>query len=127
MPDESSISDCGLNRRDFVRLALMTSAVLTQAGRMGTSETLHAGADRFARLHPLPPGAVRPEGWLRGYLEKQAAQLGSKLPEVSWPFTSNYWAGEEKAESWWPWEQKAYWLDGATRLALVLGDEKLMR
>lgn len=87
----------------------------------------HVGADRFAKLHPLPPGAVRPEGWLRDYLKKQAAQLGSKLPEVSWPFKDNYWAGEEKAKSWWPWEQKAYWLDGATRLALVLGDEKLMR
>jgi hypothetical protein len=126
-----SVFDCttagGLNRRDFFRLALMTSAVLAEPGLMAGSEPRREGADRFARLHPLAPGAVRPEGWLRGYLEKQAAQLGSKLPEVSWPFTENYWAGEEKAESWWPWEQKAYWLDGATRLALVLGDEKLMR
>ncbi|MFZ0743533.1 MAG: beta-L-arabinofuranosidase domain-containing protein [Terracidiphilus sp.] len=48
------------------------------------------------------------------------------LPVVSWPFTEAYWAGEEKGESWWPWEQKAYWIDGATRLAVVLQDEKLM-
>ena len=65
-------------------------------------------------------------------LEKQAAQLGSKLPQVSWPFTEAYWAGEEKAEprkpgqEWWPWEQKGYWIDGAARLALVLGDEALL-
>ena len=63
---------------------------------------------------------------LRAYLEKQAQELGSQLPNVSWPFTGAYWAGEEQAESWWPWEQKAYWLDGATRLAIVLQDEKLM-
>ena len=69
---------------------------------------------------------MRPEGWLRGLLEKQAAQLGSQLPQVSWPFSDAYWAGEETAESWWPWEQKAYWLDGATRLALVLEDKELM-
>jgi hypothetical protein len=59
-------------------------------------------------------------------MEKQAAQLGSQLPQVSWPFTEPYWAGKEEGESWWPWEQKAYWIDGATRLAVVLQDEQLM-
>jgi hypothetical protein len=66
-------------------------------------------------------------GWLQTYLIKQAAQLGSQLPRISWPFTEAYWAGEELAESWWPWEQKAYWVDGATRLALVLKDKQLLR
>jgi uncharacterized protein len=82
----------------------------------------------------LPPGAIEPEGWLRGWLQKQADQLGSNLPEVSWPFTADYWKGEETVDgvtgpvtdAWWPWEQKAYWLDGTTRLAIVLKDEKLM-
>ena len=65
-------------------------------------------------------------------LEKQAAELGSKLPEVSWPFNGTYWAGEEKDESikpgqsWFPWEQKGYWIDGAARLAIVLDDKALM-
>jgi hypothetical protein len=65
-------------------------------------------------------------------MEKQAAELGSQLPNISWPFTESYWAGEEQGEpgntedAWWAWEQKAYWLDGATRLSLVLQDEKLM-
>jgi hypothetical protein len=82
-------------------------------------------------LHPLAPGAVEPRGWLRGYMEKQAAQLGSQLSQVSWPFTGAYWDGEEngeagKGDAWWPWEQKAYWIDGATRLAIVLRDEELM-
>jgi hypothetical protein len=48
------------------------------------------------------------------------------LSQVSWPFTQAYWAGEEQAESWWPWEQRAYWIDGATRLSLVLNDQQLM-
>jgi len=38
---------------------------------------------------------VQPDGWLRAYLEKQAAQLGSKLPQVSWPFSDAFWAGED--------------------------------
>jgi hypothetical protein len=70
---------------------------------------------------------------LRAWLTQQAEQLGSQLPKISWPFTDAYWAGEEKVpiadvgdDAWWPWEQKAYWLDGATRLAIVLKDEQLM-
>ncbi len=118
-----------MNRREFVRLTLMSSAMIAVAdlNRGAVAETSAAldGAP-YAVLTPLAPGAIRPEGWLRLYLERQAAQLGSQLPEVSWPFTEPYWAGEEQAESWWPWEQKAYWLDGATRLALVLGDQKLL-
>ncbi len=129
---EKNRADLAVNevsRREFLWLAMMSSAVL-----MGPTSLLEAERTTpHARLNELGAGAVRPEGWLRGMLEKQAAQLGSKLPQVSWPFTGAYWAGEEKyqprkpGQEWWPWEQKAYWIDGATRLALVLGDEQLMR
>ena len=115
-----------MNRREFIRLALMSSALLAGGGGLLEAEETGAKTKNFAVLHSLAPGAVQPEGWLRAYMERQAAQLGSQLPHVSWPFTANYWAGEEEAESWWPWEQKAYWLDGATRLAVVLQDERLM-
>jgi DUF1680 family protein len=78
---------------------------------------------------------VNPEGWLSTYLRKQAQQLGGHLPEISWPFTGAYWAGEETPETtvaggavgWWPWEQKGYWIDGALRCSLVLQDEKLLQ
>ncbi len=129
-----------VSRREFVRLALLSSALLmgtrSALGEAGAFAPAEAGpgpipGGRYALLRELAPGSVRPEGWLRVLLEKQAAQLGSKLPEVSWPFTGTYWAGEEKNESkkgqeWFPWEQKAYWIDGAARLALVLGDRSLM-
>jgi len=120
-----------LSRREFMRMALMSSACLMGAGTLLEGAELAAGNASHASLQPLAPGAIRPEGWLRAYLEKQAAQLGSQLPQVSWPFTGTYWAGEENGEAgnhdaWWPWEQKAYWIDGATRLALVLGDERLL-
>ena len=123
-----------VDRREFLRLTLMSSAMLmTTAKSLGASTETETGISTgtpkpppFAAWYPLEPGAVRPDGWLRLYLEKQASQLGSKLPEVSWPFTAPYWSGEEAGESWWPWEQKAYWIDGATRLALVLDDQKLL-
>lgn len=123
---EASLPLTEINRREFVRLALMGSALAfnsnrLDAGEMDTRAVAYSGA-----LRALPPGAVKPSGWLRSYLEKQAAQLGSRLPQVSWPFTEAYWAEEQEGESWWPWEQKAYWIDGATRLALVLQDEQLL-
>jgi hypothetical protein len=126
MKDPSSTGAVGWNRREFIRIALLASAALANGRRSFAAEETPPGVTYYGALTPLAPGAVRPEGWLRLWLEKQAAQLGSQLPQVSWPFSDAYWAGEETAESWWPWEQKAYWLDGATRLALVLEDKNLM-
>ncbi|HEU5352184.1 MAG TPA: beta-L-arabinofuranosidase domain-containing protein [Terracidiphilus sp.] len=120
----------GMNRREFVRMALMSSALAASANGLAQAsegpEVEPAEVPYFGELRALPPGAVRPEGWLRTYLERQAAELGSQLPKVSWPFTDDYWGTEQQGESWWPWEQKAYWIDGATRLALVLDDAQLL-
>jgi hypothetical protein len=123
----SNLMKNGLNRREFVRLSLMSSALLMECGQLlEGAEAVSRSVAYSGALRALQPAAVRPEGWLREYLEKQAAQLGSKLPQVSWPFTAAYWAEEQEGESWWPWEQTAYWIDGATRLGLVLGDQKLL-
>jgi hypothetical protein len=122
-----------LDRREFLQLALMTSgAALAPAPLFGAADTSSFVSPAHAKFRSLPPGAVRPAGWLRVYLEKQAQQLGYKLADVSWPFTDAYWAGEErgggeKQDSWWPWEQNAYWIDGASRLGLVLNDEQLLQ
>lgn len=131
MTAHTNLNATELNRREFLRLAMMASAALATTGRANAAEQALPAAMAHAALRPLPPGAVEPAGWLRGWLEKQAAQLGSQLPQVSWPFSVAYWSGEESvdgatSDTWWPWEQKAYWLDGATRLAIVLKDEQLM-
>ena len=119
-----------LSRRDFLRIAMMSSAMLMGSGP--ALNALEAGSKprTYGALEPLAPGAIVPAGWLRVYMEKQAAQLGSQLPQVSWPFTGAYWAGTqgvEGSDAWWPWEQKAYWVDGAARLAIVLEDRQLMQ
>jgi hypothetical protein len=123
-----------MDRREFLRLAAMTSALTLAPGALLAQSEIE-DIPWHGALKPLAPGAVRPDGWLRGWLEKQASQLGSHLPEVSWPFTEDYWGNEQQGayflreqegEQWWPWEQKAYWLDGATRLAILLRDEKLL-
>ena len=78
MKSGNATADSDVSRREFVRLVMMSSAVLMSGGLTldGQQLTPHA------QLRELAPGAVRPEGWLRGMLEKQAAHLGSKLPQV---------------------------------------------
>lgn len=124
-----------LDRRAFLERAGLSSAALLLDPGFGNSATKSAsGAMPPARANstefrPLAPGDIEPEGWLQLYLRKQAEQLASHLPKVSWPFTGAYWDGEEKPPeelTWWPWEQKAYWVDGALRCGLALQDEKLI-
>jgi len=122
--NDPKTSACVMDRREFLRLTLMSSAMLAVTGGEFRAAAENA-VNSFSALDPLAPGAVRPEGWLRLYLEKQATQLGSQLPNISWPFSAGYWAGEQN-EDWWPFEQKAYWIDGATRLALVTGNQQLL-
>ena len=48
---------------------------------------------------------------------------------AGYPFNTCMW-GYEKMEGsykeWWPYEQTAYYLDGAFRLGLLLNDEELL-
>ena len=126
-----------LNRRTFLQLGLMSAAFAAGSGMLTAEESNDPQpVPYFGALRALPPGTVLPEGWLRTLLEKQAAGLGSHLPEVSWPFTRDYWGEEHEGaywmpeqeyEVWWPWEQKAYWIDGATRLAILLKQDELFK
>ncbi len=114
-------------RRQFLQMSLL-AALEAYSVRNGYAEKRPATATRsFSQLQSLAPGAVVPAGWLRLYLDKQTEHLGYALPDVSWPFSEPYWAGKESTESWWPWEQNAYWIDGAARCALVTGNEALMQ
>jgi hypothetical protein len=118
-------SSC-LNRRHFLRLAALGSTALfvpcDLLEALESPAASHPAAPAlpgFAAFWPLAPGAVRADDWLAGWLGKQAEGLGYHLPDTSWPFSSPYRQGLEtngQSEEWWPWEQKAYWIDGATRL-----------
>ena len=125
--DEKKSEETGLNRRDFIKGAVAGSAVLaTGLPQILEAEKAPTSARPYAELRSLPPGAIKPEGWLRLHMEGQA-KLASALPEISYPFfNKTFWEGEENSPAWFTWEQKAYWVDGATRLALALGDEALL-
>ena len=140
IPTDSGSSSYQFDRRRFLSLATLGSAALALAPKFahGASGTATSRADSaqpaYAAFHSLAPGEVRPEGWLQLYLQKQARELAIHLPDVSWPFSVAYWSGEENRPDpnlasgiWWPWEQKAYWVDGALRCALALDDKELLK
>ena len=125
-PDQHSERFPVLDRRQFLELGLSSAALLLAQGRARAAESTPAVATHGA-LTELAPGAVEPQGWLGAYLGRQAAELSLHLPDISWPFSAAYWDGLEKGPSWWPWEQRAYWIDGATRLAIVMRDGALFQ
>ena len=80
-----------------------------------------------SRLVKLPPGAVKPAGWLRGQLDLEAAGMIGRLQELSpWcKFEGNSWTSPT-GEGHSPWEELPYWFKGYADLAYVLGDAKLI-
>ena len=73
----------------------------------------------------LPVGSVRPEGWVRCYLELQRDGLTGHLGEIS------KWLDKEDNAWLVPggsmgWEEVPYWLKGYGNMAYILGDEDMI-
>ncbi|MCC6352253.1 MAG: glycoside hydrolase family 127 protein [Verrucomicrobiae bacterium] len=84
------------------------------------------------RLFPLPPGAVRPTGWLNDWARAAAEGITGHLDERADVFKHGYGGyhfdaqGVKANGTGWPLEQCAYWLDGLVRLAYILNDPALI-
>jgi uncharacterized protein len=83
----------------------------------------------FTRFHKLKITDVKPEGWIKEFLERQATGLTGNIEVAGYPFNTCLWACEKMRGSqaaWWPYEQTAYYIDGVHRLGLLLGDQRLI-
>ena len=85
---------------------------------------LWGGLAHAQGFRELPLGSIRPEGWLREQLQRQADGLSGHLdevyPQVMGP--SNAWLGGDGDA----WERGPYWIDGLLPLAYLLQDPSLM-
>lgn len=88
-----------------------------------------ATATTKAALQPpafrrLPPGAVRPDGWLATQLDRQRTGLAGRYPEVSdfLQFDRTGWVHPELDG----WEELPYWLRGYGDLGYVTGDPTVL-
>ena len=94
----------------------------------------------FGKFHEVPPTAVRAEGVLKTFLQRQESGLAGRFREQKFPFDTPMFDGgvgeikpasilynDDSAETpsqeaWWPYEQSAYLLDGLVRLGILTGD-----
>jgi Beta-L-arabinofuranosidase, GH127 len=80
---------------------------------------------RPTAFQKLPPGAVKPGGWLRHQLELDANGLVGLLPELSHflRYEQNGWVDAQAQDGW---EELPYWLRGYGDLGYVLGDQAII-
>lgn len=75
----------------------------------------------------LPLGSIRPEGWIRKYLELQRDGLTGHLGSISaWLNKENnaWYSGNGTGD--YGWEEVPYWLKGYGDLGYALHDEKII-
>ena len=76
-------------------------------------------------MEVLPLGSVRPEGWLRGHLERQAAGLTGHAEELYDDIGKSDWLTGAGVGKEFAWERGPYYAKGLVSLAFVLDDDAL--
>jgi uncharacterized protein len=75
----------------------------------------------------FPLRDMRPAGWIDTFLKTQAAGLTGHPAVHGYPYDQKFWSllNTISYDSWWPYEQTAYWLDGALKCGYLCGDDAL--
>jgi hypothetical protein len=97
---------------------------------------IHYGIDRktikpYAKFFDLPITCIKPEGWLKNYLETQRDGLTGHLEVAGYPFNGIWWGTDHpdtntSVQKWWVYEQNGYWIDGMIRCGYLLQDNFLI-
>lgn len=86
---------------------------------------------------------IKAKGWEKAFLENQASGLTGEIGNVGEPFSSNTWGTPDEEldlqserflggvnsldDSWVPYEQNGYWIDGMIRAGHLTDNEKLVK
>ena len=99
----------------------------------GISEKTDKNGIALPILETVPLGECQPEGWLKTQLSLTAEGYFSHMTDISRFLTDrNGWLCPEMENTMNDyqqvgWEEQAYWLRGAYKLALLTGNERLVR
>ena len=89
------------------------------------SALAHGAHGATAAMKRLPPGSIRPEGWLRDQLELQRDGLTGHGEELYFDIGGSDWLTGSKRGGQFGWERGPYYAKGLTALAFALDDENL--
>lgn len=105
--------------------ALLAALLALGAGALPAPDAPIAPAIvRHGTFQELPVGAVKPRGWIRRWLERQAEGLTGHPENLADAYDTSLLAGEipppvvKHGETWWPYEQTGY----VARPAVVFAD-----
>jgi len=88
------------------------------------------------RYHDLPSSCIELHGWAEEFITRQKSGLTGHPEEQGFPFNGGMWTEimdfrdrefSDFGSGWWPYEQTAYYLDGALRCAYLSDSEDLLK
>ena len=118
-------------KKNIALTIIITAATLHARYNLSAQEvppSIYGEIQKRSIFSPLPLNEVRPKGWLLRQAELASKGLSGDLQLLE----NNVWrhsASTRKksgSRAWWSYEQQAYYVDGVTCLAHVLGDPKLL-
>ena len=122
--------NCSMKKFLTVVLLVVGMQGLSGLGRLHAQPEWYVGNKApLQPLHfiPLPVGSIRPDGWVRKYLELQRDGLTGQLGQISaWlDKTNNAWyRGTGQGDH--GWEEVPYWLKGYGDLGYILNDTTII-
>lgn len=117
------------NRRGFLQLLGMTALTpFVSAIEVGDPSPPSQKPKYYGVFSELPLGAIRPSGWTKEWLIRQAAGLSGHPENMGYPYDTCMLAGKipppsvKHGEGWWPYEQSGYFFDAVTRINRLIED-----
>lgn len=92
------------------------------------------GAQEYSIFREGLIGNIKPSGWLKECLERQANGLTGHPEAMAYPYNTCLWAGEIErknenpvAKDWWRYEQTAYYTDGLLRIGYLINRKDFIK
>jgi hypothetical protein len=84
----------------------------------------------YARFRPARLRDVRPAGWIQDFLVRQSTGLTGNVAVSGYPYGIKFWGSQDddtkgSYDAWWPYEQTAYWIDGALKCGYLVSHTTL--
>jgi len=119
-----------IGRREFLRL-LSLASMTPFAAQLSFAESGPARPRYYGVFCELPVGAVKPQGWTKQFLVRQAQGLSGHPENMAYPYDTCMLAGVipppavKHGEIWWPYEQSGYFFDAVARLSALIDDPRV--